>query len=678
MSQTSLGQTGQSRRILSGAIMALSLALSACGGGGGSNGGATTPTAAPTTQPTAAPTAEPSITLTLEESSPALVGYFPSTAYEGTLGGFTVLQGLSNDNSTSPATSAYLNYSVNVGTDGDYALQVHYAFGGTETNIRDAWVYVNGLRVQVDDDDILEFSYTGASDGKWNTYAYTDPITLPLIAGDNDIRLVAVNTPNYERTITFARSGSGGNEGESGTGTMKGLANIDAIDVSGVAPIIEGSGSTVLYSLSTSVSAGAGNITVTPEQDFYLPDTAITLTADAESNFQFESWTGDAPSPAASYNFNINSNIQLAARFVPTGATQPASLVGFGSVQSDNAIPYTLTGGYGANTTTVTNLNELKSALAVSGPLIIKVSGLIDNSGNPSESLNVPSNTTIFGDTASQGHLKNIELKLSGENYILRNLVMSEVVAVAVKDADGNTLIEDGTGNDIISINQGRHVWIDHCEFYSSLTPTALYDFSGDDETADGKVDEYDAKDFYDGMIDIKNGASFITLSHNHFHDHWKAILIGSSDTQENGDSVTRVTLHHNFFEDINGRIPSLRYGKGHFFNNYVLSNHPTAYGKVLSVDTIFNLRNGAEGLIEGNFIQGAEDTFGYFHSNISSTTGYWNVADNSFSDTDNPVTTSNGDYTVEYSYTAEASNSINTTVPNNAGVGVLNAGDLP
>ncbi|MET0355479.1 MAG: hypothetical protein ABW044_01815 [Cellvibrio sp.] len=615
--------------------------------------------------------------LMIQENTPAVLSFFPSTAYVGTINGFGVLQGLSNT-SVAPTTSAYIDYSVNVASDGNYKLRVHYAFGGTETNLRDAWIYVNGIKTLIDNDEILEFAYTGATDGKSNTYAYTDYVTVSLVAGDNDIRLVAVNTPNYTRPIVFTRTGSGGTIGTSGTGVAKGLANIEALEVSGAAPITGGGGTKVFYALSTSVKAGMGNITVSPQQDFYLPNTPITLNAIASDNYKFDSWTGDAPSTNGVYNININSNLHLAARFIPSAATQPAGLVGFGSVQSDAAIPYTLTGGFGANTTTVTTLAELKTALAGTGPLSIKISGLIDNSGKPSESLNVPSNTTLYGDTNNQGHLKNIELKLSGENYILRNLIFSEVVAVAIKDSAGNLLVAEGAGNDSLSINGARHVWIDHCELYSSLTPGQVYDFSGPTEAADGVIDEYDAKDFYDGLIDIKNGASFITLSHNYFHDHWKAILIASSDTQDNGDSNTRVTLHHNYFKDIISRIPLLRYGKGHFYNNYVQGTLPTIYGKVTRVDSVFNLRQGAQGLIEGNYIQGTEDSFGYFYTSSTTTTGFWNLLDNIYNDVTNATTTSTGTYMVPYTYTAEAGSGINASVPTTAGVGILTAADLP
>lgn len=571
-----------------------------------------------------------------------MLSFFPVTPF-GTFGDLTVIHNLANTD----GVSAYINYSVNVASAGDYQLRVHYAFAGLETNLRDAWIYVNGAKVMIDDNDILEFAYTGNN----ANYAYTPYVTIPLNAGDNDIRLVAVNTPGYERMITLTGGGTA-------TGVMRGLANIESLEICGDGAITEGSGSTVLYSLNTSVaSGGSGTFTVNPEQDFYLAGTSITLTATADEGYDFDSWTGDAPSVDAVYNLNINSNLQLQARFIPEGATQPSALVGFASIQSDDAVPvpYTLTGGYSADVTTVTSLAELQAALTGTDPKIIKVSGLIDNSGNPSVSLTVPSNTTIFGNPENQGHLKNIELRFAGQNYIVRNMIFSEVVSVAYLDEECNPVVK-GDGKDAISLNGARHVWIDHNELYSSLTPQDIYTFTGD------------PKDFYDGLIDIKNGASFITLSNNHLHNHWKGILIGSGD-EDNGDSNTRITLHHNFFEDINSRIPSLRYGKGHFYNNYVL-------GSTIQVDTVVNLRQGAEGLVEGNYIQNAEDTIGFFHS--GGTTGTWNLSDNTFVDVVRETTVSTGSYTVPYLYTAEPSSGINASVPTQVGVGILTSGDLP
>ncbi len=96
-----------------------------------------------------------------------------------------------------------------------------------------------------------------------------------------------------------------------------------------------------------------------------------------------------------------------------------------------------------------------------------------------------------------------------------------------------------------------RNIWIDHCELYSDLTH---------------------GKDFYDGLLDIKNESSFVTVSWSNIHDHWKASLISSGDEQV-GDTVIRATYHHNYFHDCGSRLPSIRFGRAHVFDNYYLNN---------------------------------------------------------------------------------------------------------
>ena len=50
----------------------------------------------------------------------------------------------------------------------------------------------------------------------------------------------------------------------------------------------------------------------------------------------------------------------------------------------------------------------------------------------------------------------------------------------------------------------------------------------------------------FDGLLDIKNSASFITVSYNFIHDHAKVGLIGSSDTDS---AERRVTYAHNRYD---------------------------------------------------------------------------------------------------------------------------------
>jgi pectate lyase len=502
-------------------------------------------------------------------------------------------------------------------------LFLRYAFGGTAANLRDALVIVNGAKVLVDDDNVLEFPYTAPADGgKWNVYANTAIVTVALIQGDNQIRL-APNTGNQN---------------------VKGLANLDYLQITGPG-LSSGTNSTTFYKLTVSnPDPTRGGITVTPTQDFYLGGATVTLAATANAGYDFESWTGTAPSTNTTYALSIAADTTLAARFVKTGSKQPVGLVGYGAVQDDKATPYILTGGNDGPTVTVTDLASLQTYLTSPDPYVIIVSGVITSgSDTVSTSINIASNKTLYGD--GTGHVKNVELKFSGDNFIVRNLIVSDVVAA---DMYG------GTGNDSIQLNGARHMWVDHCEFHSSLT-VADPAYTGE------------AKDYYDGLLDIKNGASFVTISNNYFHDHYKAILIGSGDDPVNAltDGQTRVTLHHNHFKDINSRMPLIRYGKAHVFNNYY-------DGASFQIDSTANARCGSSVYVQGNYTQNAKYTVAFLYDTTGATPGTWNLLDNTYVSCLNPATVPSGDFVPTYVWTAEPSAGIADSVPGLVGVGLV------
>ncbi|GHE72023.1 hypothetical protein GCM10017771_95950 [Streptomyces capitiformicae] len=80
-------------------------------------------------------------------------------------------------------------------------------------------------------------------------------------------------------------------------------------------------------------------------------------------------------------------------------------------------------------------------------------------------------------------------------------------------------------------------------------------------------------------------------MSWNTFKDHFKGSLVGHSDNNASEDTGhLKVTYHHSHFGNVYSRIPSLRFGTGHFFNNY-------ADG----ADTACHSRRGAQTLVENN-----------------------------------------------------------------------------
>ncbi|KAL2176977.1 pectin lyase fold/virulence factor [Thermothelomyces heterothallicus CBS 202.75] len=209
-------------------------------------------------------------------------------------------------------------------------------------------------------------------------------------------------------------------------------------------------------------------------------------------------------------------------------------------------------GGAGGTVTTVSTLAQFTAAVNEknSDPAIVVVKGVI--SGN--EKVRVASNKSIIGLPGSG--FKGVGLHFRRQsNLILRNIVSSFVEA------------DNGDG---LKIEESTNVWVDHCEFFSTLD-----------------VD----KDYYDGLVDSSHGSDFITISHTYFHDHWKASLAGHSDSNGSQDrGKLHLTYANNYWKNINSRGPLLRFGTGHIYNSYFEN-----------MSTAINTRMGAQVLVQSN-----------------------------------------------------------------------------
>jgi pectate lyase len=401
-----------------------------------------------------------------------------------------------------------------------------------------------------------------------------------------------------------------------------GLANIDYFKVygDGVTPDAPS------FSLAVTASdPRAGTVSYTPMQPFYAYGAMVTVTATANTGYFFQSWTGTVPGATATYTFAITGNTSLEARFLPQGAMQDPNVIGYATVQDDAGTPYLLTGGSLGPTVMATTVDDLKMYLGSSDPYVVNFSGLLQGV----DLIQIASNKTLIGvgDTA---HLDGIELQVNGSrNVIIRNVTVSNVVA-------------DGTSpaNDAIEITGGaRNVWIDHCELHSDLLH---------------------GKDYYDGLLDIKNESSFITVSWSNIHDHFKASLISSGDEQV-GDTVIRATYHHNYFHDCGSRLPSIRFGRAHVFDNYYFNN---------TTGSCVDSRMGAVVKAEGNYFSSSKNTVGWFEGPA---TGYWDVANNTFLNcTGAQPTTSTGQLMPPYTYVVDDPNGLPTSIVAGAGVGKM------
>jgi len=177
--------------------------------------------------------------------------------------------------------------------------------------------------------------------------------------------------------------------------------------------------------------------------------------------------------------------------------------------------------------------------------------------------IRVGANTTIVGVDA-KATIKGAWLDVRGSsskpltNVIIRNLTFQDTYDCFPEW--GPTDGELGSWNalyDSISLRYTQNAWIDHNTFE-------------DLETADALLPEYFGVIFqvHDGLLDITNVSDLVTVSWNRFQNHDKLMLIGSSDSASADRGKLRVTLHHNYFDNIGQRAPRVRFGQVHVYNN--------------------------------------------------------------------------------------------------------------
>jgi len=185
--------------------------------------------------------------------------------------------------------------------------------------------------------------------------------------------------------------------------------------------------------------------------------------------------------------------------------------------------------------------------------------------------IRVPANTTIIGANHGDG-LRGAWLDIrpsstSGNqpmNVIVRNLLLVDTADCFPQwsPTDG----AEGNWNalyDAISVRNATHVWIDH---------NAMLDVATRDDNAPTYFGRLYQR--HDGLVDVTNESDFVTVSWNLMANHDKAMLIGSSDSAVADRDKLRVTLHHNLFHDLGQRVPRVRYGQVHVFNNqYTLTD---------------------------------------------------------------------------------------------------------
>lgn len=188
------------------------------------------------------------------------------------------------------------------------------------------------------------------------------------------------------------------------------------------------------------------------------------------------------------------------------------------------------TGGAGGKVVEVSTAAELKAAAESDEKLIIVVMKDLGNVGQ----FKPKSNKTFVGENASAGYTGNMALT-SVSNIIVQNLT--------IKNPDGI-----GTSDGIEASQECTKIFVTKCHFI----------------------------DCKDGSFDIKRGTDNVTVSWCRFSyptitGHNFPNLIGHDDKNASQDKgKLHVTMHHNWYDKgCNSRMPRVRFGTVHVYNNY-------------------------------------------------------------------------------------------------------------
>lgn len=249
----------------------------------------------------------------------------------------------------------------------------------------------------------------------------------------------------------------------------------------------------------------------------------------------------------------------------------PKSCMGWASVNAEGLNG--TTGGGDGPVVEITSAEQMTAYYKTNGvyhtqPTVLRI--MNDITGE----IKVSSNKTIEG--ANKNVTIHGGLVFSGKGGMFSNLIIRNLRINALKSP------EDG-----IDIRMAHHVCIEHCEIF------------------DGP----------DGNLDIVNQGNYITVAYTKFYytsaykplpseteslNHRYSNLIGNSDGALTDNGKLKVTYHHNWWGDlVIERMPRIRFGEIHLFNNYYSSK-----GNNYCIGAGFQ----AKALVENNYFDGVNN----------------------------------------------------------------------
>jgi pectate lyase len=129
------------------------------------------------------------------------------------------------------------------------------------------------------------------------------------------------------------------------------------------------------------------------------------------------------------------------------------------------------------------------------------------------------------------------------------------------------------TEYDSISVMNAEAVWIDH----NSFTDEPRFDTQFPPVFAAPFNEPTQKTAHHDGHVDVTLLATKVTISNNHFQRHDKGNLLGGSDFANlvpgYGPGQIDVTFFGNYYQNMIQRMPRVRFGRVHVYNNVFDAN---------------------------------------------------------------------------------------------------------
>ncbi|MEN8907574.1 MAG: cellulose binding domain-containing protein [Clostridiales bacterium] len=271
------------------------------------------------------------------------------------------------------------------------------------------------------------------------------------------------------------------------------------------------------------------------------------------------------------------------------------------------------TGGGNSSSVTVSSASAFKSAVSGSNSKVVIVNGNLNLGGN----VTIGSNTTLKGANSNSG-LYGGSIIIQGTNYIVQNLNFGP------------------SSGDVMEISGATKVYITKCAFHDST----------------------------DELCSIVRASDYVTVSWCKFYfnspdSHSFAHLIGNSDSATGDRGKLHVTMHHNWYENgVIGRMPRVRFGYVHIYNNYYNSNN-TNY--CIGVGYECHVR------LENSHFDNVDDPWSDYGGSSNGQMGWSNIK---FEGSSQPTFISNSFpvFSPPYSFSLDSVDNVESIVKNGAG----------